>query len=379
MKYLLTYTDALKISKAYSNHHFKESNTLIDGYNVSTFTCFMCAPEWFKTPLKEDPVLEAYDMKGITFVLQPDGKYKRFFMLPKFFNLNQIPETELNVLEKKTIDYVTTKEDGSLVGFMQLPNGVVFTKTQRGFTNEQSVAAMKLYEQDSKLQTFVLKSLKSNHTPLFEYVSYDNRIVICYDKKELRLIGIRCNETGNFIPGFKLDYTPHARKLENVHSLVKLVEQMRDLTNTEGCVVRFTDGTFIKIKTPWYFKSHGIRTEHVFREDHIIKYYLEDKLDDVMQELSRETDKDAFAFIEKVKTSIDNYLRFIEDKVQVGLSDYKNFKNFQTFATAYYNFPFFNLIRTKLERPEEYNSRKIELVLYNTRKLKKAKDIVNRF
>ena len=163
--YIITYEDAVRICEAYKNFNFYKTEHMFGNYKVVTFNYFMCDPKWFSLPLREAPEINAYDMRGVTFVFNEDGTlYKRFLMLPKFFNVNQIEETQFNVIKDKKIKHVTIKEDGSLIAFMQLPNGKVFAKTQAGFTNEQSIQALKLYESNEKIHSFVNIALKQGFT-----------------------------------------------------------------------------------------------------------------------------------------------------------------------------------------------------------------------
>jgi len=179
MKYQITYEDASRIAEAYQNFNFSATTHMFEGYKVTTFNYFMCDYKNFVRPLENEPHINARDMRGVTFVFNEDGTlYKRFLMLEKFFNVNQVEETQLNVLKNKKIKYVTVKEDGSLIAFMQLPNGKIFAKTQAGFTNEQASNAMQLYNHQRGVKKLVDDALKVGMTPLFEYVAFDNRIVL---------------------------------------------------------------------------------------------------------------------------------------------------------------------------------------------------------
>jgi len=154
--YLVTYEDALEMVKVYKDFNFSKSEYMIDGFKVVSFGYFLCDYSHFINPLNTRPEVNGLDMRGVTFVFNKDGSlYKRFFMLKKFFNLNQVESTQYGVVKDKKIRSVTNKEDGSLIAFMHLPNDVVFAKTIGGFTNEQSVAAMKLYKENTQINIAV--------------------------------------------------------------------------------------------------------------------------------------------------------------------------------------------------------------------------------
>lgn len=383
MKNLLTYDDAIRICNAYNNENFYKNETLIEGYKVVTFNYFMCAPEWFEIPIASDLDLSAYDMRGITFVFNKDGSiFQRYLMLPKFFNFNQIEQTTLENLKEKEISYVTVKEDGSLIGFMKLPNGNVFAKTKNGFSNEQCENSMKLYNENLSIKRFVNDMIDLGFTPLFEYVAFDNRIVLKYKERELRLIGIRSNENGDFIHSsqFKNSLSRYGIlgiDAVNIETLDELIERCKTEKNIEGYVVYFTDNTIVKFKTSWYFNAHAIRTENVFREDYIVKKYLTETLDDVMQELDREYDKDAFEFIDMIIIATNNWIHHINNLTDELVKLYNG--NFTEFATKYNRKPFFNFAKIKLLNPKDYKEKRTEYMLFNTRKLNMARNIIEKF
>ena len=384
--YLITYEDALRISEAYKNFNFYKTEHRIGDFRIVTFNYFLCDYSMFANPLKDDSGIHAFDMRGVTFVFNADGSlYKRFLMLPKFFNFNQVESTQYDVLKNKKIKNVTVKEDGSLVAFMQLPNGEVFAKTQGGFTNEQAVQAMFLYENQKGVKKLVDQALKNGHTPLFEYVAYDNRIVLKYKGRELRTIGFRNNTTGEYISAAEVfilhEDVPYVQQI-HVKDIDELIKITKNAQNIEGFVAEFDDGQLVKWKTIWYFNLHGIRTMHVFREDYIISNYLNETLDDVTQELNTTDDVDAFKFIERVKTAVQNWSNFIEEKVEELVSAYNSdfyYGHWAKFATDKHKSGFFGLARTKIEKPELYKTRKIEYMLAKTKSLTNARNIVEKY
>jgi T4 RnlA family RNA ligase len=388
MAYKLTYEDALRLCKAYKDFNFHKTEHMFGGYKVTTFNYFLCDYRNFSMPLQEDPSINAMDMRGVTFVFNEDGTlYKRFLMLKKFFNVNQVEETQLSLLKSKKVKYVTIKEDGSLIAFMNLPNGEVFAKTQAGFTNEQSVNAMMLYKNQKGIKEFVDDALEAGFTPLFEYVSYDNRIVLKYATKELILIGVRDNKYDTYISAHEMvnsgkDLQIPYIKPVNIESLDKLEDMMKTLSDMEGVVVEFEDGQLVKWKTVWYFNLHGIRTVNIFREDFVIRNYLEETLDDVTQELNMTDDADAFKFIEDVKGAVVNWANHIEENVNKLVEDYNTtfyFNNWAKYATDKHKSAFFGLARKKIEKPEEYIQYKIGYMLNAAKHLYDAKHIVEKW
>jgi T4 RnlA family RNA ligase len=360
---------------------------MFGNYKVVTFNYFLCEYKNFVKPLENEPNINGLDMRGVTFVFNEDGTlYKRFLMLKKFFNVNQVEETQLSLLKSKKIKSVTVKEDGSLIAFMQLPNKSVFAKTQAGFTNEQSSAAMQLYNHQKGVKKLVDEALEVGMTALFEYVAYDNRVVLKYATKELRFIGVRDNKYGEYISAAEmvndsLSIVPHVKTMK-FNSLNEIDELMKTTTDMEGVVVEFEDGQLVKWKTAWYFNLHGIRTVNIFREDFVIKNYLEGTLDDATQELNMTDDADAFKFIDIVKRAVGNWAINIEENVDALVADYNTsfyFGHWSKFATDKHKSKFFGLARTKIETPEMYNKKKVGYMLNATKHLFDAKYIVEKW
>lgn len=387
MKNLITYEDALELVEVYNNFNFFKSEYILNGYKVVTFSYFLCEFNHFENPIKYKPEVKAYDVRGLTFVFDKDGSlYKRFLMLPKFFNLNQVEITQYCNVKDKKIKSITEKEDGSLVAFMNLPDGTVFAKTIGSFDNDQTRAAMKIFNNDDKIQTFIKAFLNDGYTPIFEYVSWDNRIVLKYTTPQLRLIGLRNNENGTFLPGPLLEIVANknniivTKEIKEI-TLDQLIEKSKIEEEKEGWVVEFEDGQLMKIKTEWYFRIHGIRTMSIFREDYVIKNYLEQKLDDILSQLDINEDVDAFKFVDKVKLAVDNHLKYIDEYVKVFVDKFYNEyeENWVKFATENHKTAFFNLIKIMIEKPELYNKRKVDFVIENTKFLNKAKYFVEKW
>jgi len=383
MKYQLTYEDGLKLIEAYDDFNFSKSEFMLEGYRVVTFTYFLCEFDHFERPLDEKPEVKGYDMRGATFVFNKDGSlYKRFLMLPKFFNLNQVENTQYDVIKDKIISGVTEKEDGSLIAVMQLPNGSLFPKTIGSFDNEQTTGARKILDENEELRIFCIGGVKMGYTPLFEYVSWDNRIVLKYSKPELRFIGVRDNYDGRFenVYDKKWSLPVNATKIVE-YTLDELIEKSKTEEDKEGWVVKFEDGQMIKIKTEWYFRLHGIRTMNIFREDFVIRNYLEENLDDIVSQLDEKEDEDAFKFVERVKLAVDNYIKVIDEGVNRLKKIYEEEYDARWHYYAKFNNKeaFFGLSVIAIQKSESYNQRKIDFIINKTKHLKKAQFFVDKW
>ena len=386
-KYLINYEDALRLVKEYKNFNYSKKEYMIDGYKIVTFTYFLCDYDIFSKPLMNSEI-NGFDMRGTTFVFNKDGSiWKKFMMLPKFFNINQVESTQYDLIKDKTIKTVTYKADGSLIAFMELPNGEIFTKTIGGFSNDQVKEANILLNSDKNIKNFVRKALNEDKTPLFEFVSRYNRIVLQYGAPELIFIGLRDNKSGKYTPAVSLDGIMDANITYNnaykTANIDELMAEMAVIKDIEGCVIEFDDGQMVKIKSNWYFNMHGLRTENIFREDYVIKNYLEEKIDDLLSQLDPKGDEDAFMFVERVLKAVDNKIIYINKHVLELYSKYVNKykENWVEFATKEHNTAFFRLVKSKIENSDEFLEEKniVEYILHKTKRYKEAKFFVDKW
>jgi T4 RnlA family RNA ligase len=314
-----TYEDCLEIC-ARQDSPFYESKMVVDGYNVSIFNYRLAQYKDFVTPLESRPELNAYEMRGLTFVFNEDGSvYNRFILLEKFFNLNQVPESMYSIVKNYKIKYVNNKEDGSIASFIKLPNGKVVGKSKMGFDNDQANGINKIYKTNEDIKRFVNWALDNDIVAIFEYVAPHNRIVLKYPKEELILLRLRNNKTGKHI-----DIKDHLDKLGSIkiapfeddfRDLDHLIELIAKQTDKEGSIVTAEDEMgrdfFFKLKTPWYCERHGLLTQDLYREHIIIGYILDDKIDDILSQIP-EDEKDAHDRINKIISVVK---RAISEKV----------------------------------------------------------------
>jgi len=145
--------------------------------------------------------------------------------------------------------------------------------------------------------TFCESWLKQDFTPMFEWCSNENQIVINYPKSALVLIAIRNNITGEYIlyddmvnhaSNFKIPVAKAlSRGFGNAYDLVKYV---KGVEGEEGFVIRFNDGTMYKIKSDWYFERHRSQAD-VFRDPgfwdelSLWNIVLDNNLDDILSRL----------------------------------------------------------------------------------------------
>jgi T4 RnlA family RNA ligase len=333
--YLPNYEDCLEMCSK-EDAAFYESKFVIDGYNISVFNYRLAQYKDFITPLENKPDVKAYEMRGLTFVFNEDGTlFRRFLLLEKFFNLNQVPESMYSIVKDYKIKFINNKEDGSIASFIKLPNGKVLGKSKMGFDNEQANGINRIYRTRTDVKKFVDWCLQNEITSIFEFVSPANRIVLRYLDEDLILLRMRDNTTGKH-----LDIKNYLDKIGTIRiapfeddnkDLDSLIEVIAKEVDKEGVIVQAEDkwgkDFFFKLKTPWYMERHGLLTNDIYREHIIIGYILDDKIDDILGQIP-EDEKEAHNRINKiiqiVKKSINDKSVEIEraykDYIKSGIS-----------------------------------------------------------
>jgi len=348
--FIPTYEDCVEMCSR-DDSAFYESKFIIDGFNISVFNYRLAQYKDFVTPIENRPDVKAYEMRGLTFVFNTDGTlFKRFILLEKFFNINQVPETMYSVVKDYKIKFINNKEDGSIASFIQLPNGRIIGKSKMGFDNEQANGINRIYKTREDIYNFVNWCIENNIIPIFEYVSPSNRIVLKYLKEDLILLRMRDSITGKHI-----DMKDHLDKIDTIRmapfeddmmDLDTLIEVIAKQVDKEGVIVQAVDSVgkdfFFKIKTPWYCERHGLLTNDIYREHIIIKYILEDKIDDILGQIP-EDEVDAHNRINKIihiiretldkkvqelKKSYDVFLQMGRDRKSYAIKYYKKEPNF---------------------------------------------------
>jgi len=216
------------------------------------------------------------ELRGLCVTKDPAGLEHLFWSVPKFFNINETPETLLHELEKKTIKKVQQKLDGSLIQPILL-DGEVHMKTKQSFTNIQAQISQGLLDADPEMLFFILDCFANNFYPLFELVGPDNKIVVDYDTNKLVLIAVRSPD-GEFIDIDKFDYPIKAESYD--YSLQEMLEHAQDVKGIEGYVVKFTDGSLVKIKCLDYIEKHRTVSELDSRKS-VLKRILTEDMDDL--------------------------------------------------------------------------------------------------
>jgi len=119
--------------------------------------------------------------------------------LHKFFNVGERPEIPIDSVDLFTPHIILLKCDGSMVRPIPLPDKSGWRLgTKAGITDVAMNAEVWIANKPNYIK-FVNDCITQNLTPIFEWVSRKNRIIIDYPEDDLILLAIRHNYIGEYL------------------------------------------------------------------------------------------------------------------------------------------------------------------------------------
>ena len=235
------------------------------------------------------------ECRGLIFDLQGNLISRPYH---KFFNIGEKHETHLNKVNLDEPHVILEKLDGSMIRPIPLPDGGFRLATKAGVT-DVAMNAETFIADKQNYSRFIKKCIQKGTTPIFEWCSRVNRIVVDYPQDNLILTGIRYLNSGEYVPydimkryaeswdipfvkayawntGDKID-----EKIEEV------VGHIRKWEDSEGVVIRFDSGYMLKIKADDYVLRHRSK-DAISQEKNVIETIVEDAVDDVVPLLTPE-------------------------------------------------------------------------------------------
>ena len=241
---------------------------------------------------ENDPIGSAVrrECRGLTF--DKEGKLicRKYH---KFFNVGEKEETQLNKINLYEPHIVLEKLDGSLISAQ--PSSYGFRLVSKAGVTDVAMNAEVFIADKPHYDTFIRKCIQKGTTPLFEWVSRKNRIVVDYPEDNLILTGIRYNHTGSYLTyavmkSYATSWNIPVVKAVNglpVQNINLFVKQVREWDDGEGVVVRFNSGHMVKIKADDYVLRHKSK-DSISREKNVIDCILQDAVDDLVPLLTPE-------------------------------------------------------------------------------------------
>jgi len=379
---LLSFEQAMAICEHAkdSRHFYYTTHDLGDGYIAYMFNYHLAQQSSFTNPLPGSDI-NALEMRGLTFILKDGVVLSRHLLLHKFFNLNQNDLSNIKNFDNLSVLYVNNKEDGSIISFIRLPNGNVVAKTKMSFISEQSIEAMKIYNENQSVNKFTNYCLDKDIVPMFEYVGFDNIIVLNYPVRKLILIRLRDNNTGEYIDmrsveqmlseiDVELDIAP----FYNI-SLPEILEKAETNINTEGWVITFENFDMLKVKTEWYFNIHNLVTEKIHRENDIIEMILNDTIDDILARIDTNMVEQR-QFVLDIIDTVTKYQVYIGSVLTDYIKQVSAYETIGEMATTHKNDEFFHYAIGHIKKGIPIDKLVDSLILDKSNKLNKAREFV---
>ena len=221
------------------------------------------------------------ECRGLLFY--PDGRIMSR-RLHKFFNINERDETQFHDIDFTQPHMILEKLDGSMITPVYTEHGIRWG-TKMGIT-EVSMQAEVFVAGKPQYALFAEWCKIMRLTPIFEWCSRKQRIVIDYPEDRLVLIALRHNTTGEYksfndliVLGLEFDIEVVKTYHGNAKSMSHLMQETKDVEGMEGYIIRFDDGHMLKIKGEWYLRIHKTK-DNLIHEKNVIDLLVNEKMDD---------------------------------------------------------------------------------------------------
>lgn len=220
----------------------------------------------------------------------------------KFFNVGERSELTMDKVDMSANHVILEKLDGSMIRPVPVPGSDCYEfrlGTKAGITDVAMNAEVWMANHSNYVE-FVRSTLAHNLTPIFEWCSRKNRIVVDYPEDRLVLTAIRHNEKGYYLPHRHIvnwasvfDIDDIVRVIDSASdNIYELVDTIRAWESEEGVVVRFDSprpmpqgGHMLKIKADAYLVLHRSK-DAISNEKNIIEVVLNDQVDDLIPVLT---------------------------------------------------------------------------------------------
>jgi RNA ligase len=306
-----------------------------DGFTVINYMVSFATT--FPDLSEDDPIPAILrECRGLMF--NSDGKLiSRPYA--KFFNMNEREETLASAwsLEDTSKYVIMDKLDGSFIRPVRI-KGDIRLCTKMGLTDQGQQAEDFLKTQSEEVQEYYkyfFESYVDYFTPVFEFCSRKNQVVIDYPEDELILTGMRHNRSGDLIGYRSLKAIASAFhipivKAWNIEEIIgegvpycstRVMDAVKQWFGIEGVVLRYIDGRQVKVKALDYCEKHGAK-DALLLEKNLLRFYLEEKLDDYLPLLDDAFRARVDTYIAKVSEGIDTATCSAEATVRFVLKQY---------------------------------------------------------
>jgi RNA ligase len=205
----------------------------------------------------------------------------------KFFNACEKEETQLNKINLYEPHVVLEKLDGSMI--RPIPTKEGFRLATKAGITDVAMNAEVFIASDMDYVDLIRGLIEGGMTPIFEWCSRKNRIVVDYPEDQLILTAIRDTETGEYVPYAEMveiaehSGIPVVKAVDGlaVQDINLFVKQVREWDDGEGVVLRFDTGHMVKVKADDYVLRHKTK-DSISQEKNVIQVILDDSVDDLV-------------------------------------------------------------------------------------------------
>jgi RNA ligase len=237
-------------------------------------------------------------------------------------------------------------------------------KSKKTFDSDVAKQAMKLITSPGYegYVRFCSMLMANDETAIFEYTAPDARIVLSYDKPQLKLLHVRDNATGAYWVGpylrsyaemYGVEVVDEVKEFfdapaEDAYSnaqrfnINRMLEAAETREGIEGWVIQFEGGEMVKLKTKWYMERH--RTMTFLRERDIAEMVLNESLDDVKAMLVG--DGVDITEILKIESDVITEIRWLEAEIEATYEPDKKLSQ-KDFAIKHKGHKLFGLLMSK--------------------------------
>ena len=264
------------------------------------------------------------ECRGLLF--HPDGTIMAR-RLHKFFNVNERDETQHHLLDLSQPHVILEKLDGSMITPVVTTAGLRWG-TKMGLT-EVGMQAEEWIASRPDIARWAARMLAEGWTPIFEWCSRKQRIVVDYMIDRLVLIAMRRTVDGTYMQyddmfklatGNAIDVVrAYAGTADNMETLIA---ETRASEGIEGWIIRFDTGHMIKIKGDWYVRIHKAK-DGLTHEKNVVAMLVKDEIDDaksfMLEDDRKRVDEFETNFWMGIADTVRMYDRYYDSVVASGV------------------------------------------------------------
>lgn len=235
------------------------------------------------------------DCRGITIDVKNECLVTRPFS--KFFNINEMPETQENIIKEKYAKArkaeFSEKLDGSLIITRYYNNDIYVSSS--GMADDDNIVvkfAKKIINNDCNYSNLIKDY--GDYTLMFESISLNDTHIVVYtpDEQGLYLVGMRNVETGEYVMYSDLIEIAHKYNVKTTSKYdvdldgIAALRKKFKASEKEGFVLNI-DNFLVKLKCDDYILLHRVARTNCSKNN-IVKAVYYDSIDDVRANVPKE-------------------------------------------------------------------------------------------